>query len=318
MGTESTILLTGGSGIVGWLLARRFAQAGHAVHLLVRKGSRKGLRERVSAFRALDCAAADRMRVFTGDVTQPGLLDDESRARILAECTGVVHCANERRWDKPRDQVFDVNIGGTRALLELAADFAQPVQRFLHVSDLRVVGDHRGVFTEGMALQGQGFGGDYALESRLLAERHVHRARALPTTVLRCAHPVGVEPDASRVADPLTSLWAGRSSLRGRFLPSPYLHVVHGEQLAGLAVAAYADEEVVGCTLHAADPAAPTVNEVGASMGLGPRRSDGAGLPAPWARLDTTVADGLRRRAGLARPSSDDVLTAIRGAHGRV
>ena len=38
---ESTILLTGATGVLGWLLARRFAEAGHEMYLLVRKGSRK-------------------------------------------------------------------------------------------------------------------------------------------------------------------------------------------------------------------------------------------------------------------------------------
>ena len=55
---DSTLLLTGGTGVMGWRLARRFSQAGYGVPLLVRKASRKGLRDRITAFRAEAPAAA--------------------------------------------------------------------------------------------------------------------------------------------------------------------------------------------------------------------------------------------------------------------
>lgn len=314
---ESTILLTGGTGVLGWLLARRFAEAGHQVYLLIRKGSRKRLRERVSDYRQTESAAADRIRLFTGDLLDPALVDEESRGRILAACTGVVHCAHERRADKTRHQVFDVNVGGTRALLALAEQFEHDTQRFLHVSDLRVSGDHRGVYSESMLLVNQGFGGDHALESRLLAERWVRRARkTLPVTVLRTAHPVGVEADPSRIPDALRDALRGRPSLRARLAASPSLHVVLASHVADVAVAAYADPVSEGETLHLADPAAPTVAEVFAALGRGAPRTGLVGLPGPWAAYDTTATDSLLKRAGLERPSRAEVIEAVRGALG--
>ncbi|MCO4770479.1 MAG: SDR family oxidoreductase [Deltaproteobacteria bacterium] len=313
--TSSTVLLTGGSGVVGWELTTRFARAGFGVYLLVRKGSRKALRERVSAFRLTDAAAADRVRLFTGDLLAPHITDDESRSRIVAECDGVVHAACERRSDKPRDQVFDTNLGGTRALLELAGTLEKPLRRFMHVSDFSVVGDHRGVFFEDDLFVGQGFGADVAAESRLLAERHVRRAmRSVPATVVRLAHPVVNKRDPARVADPLAGL--GRGSRRARWAQwlvhadPPLVHALPLDLMGRAVLAAFEEPDMAGGTLHVADPAAPTVTELLTALG----RSGSAyslGLPAEGARLDTTGADALLRHAGIGRPSLADLAAAL-------
>jgi nucleoside-diphosphate-sugar epimerase len=308
-----TVLLTGGTGILGWVLATRFASEGIGVHLLVRKGSRKRLRERISAFRMEDAAAADRMRLCTGDLADPELTDGESRARLLAECTGVVHCGSERRSDRPRAQVFDVNVGGTGAVLALAGALERGCRRFLHLSDLGVAGDLRGVFREATLLSGQGFGDDFAAEARLLAERRVRRA-GVASTVLRCAHPVGVEADAARVPDVLAALRGARPSLRAQLGRSPWVHVVLGAHVGDVALEAWRDPLCVGQTLHVADASAPTLREVCEAAGRLPPRSSALRTPAPWARIDTTATDALLRRAGLERPGRGALLDAIRAS----
>jgi len=168
-----------------------------------------------------------------------------------------------------------------------------------------------------MLLTNQGFGDDHALESRLLAERWVRRAqKTLPVTVLRPAHPVGIETDPSRIPDALKDALSGRPSLRARLAASPRLHVVLADHVADVAIASYADEASAGQTLHLADPSAPTVAEVFAALGRGVPRTGLAGLPGPWASYDTTATDGLLRRVGLTRPSRTEVVDAVRGALG--
>lgn len=314
--TDSTLLLTGGTGVMGWRLARRFSQAGYGVHLLVRKASRKGLRERVTAFRAEAPAAADRMRLVTGDLLGPQLADDEGLARIVADCDAIVHAASERRSDKPRDQVFDTNLEGTKRLLALARELERPLRRFLHVSDLSVFGDFHGVAFEADLLVGQQFGGDIAAESRLLAERHVRKAsRDLPVTVVRLAHPVVEQRDPARVADPLQSL--GRGSLRARLATmldpadAPWVHALPAALLADLVLAAFEDEHTVGATLHLADAHPPTADELFSALGR-PGSALSLGMPAEGARMDTTQAEALARRHGLVIPGAMDWMPRLR------
>lgn len=299
-----TVLLTGGTGVMGWRLATAFAAASFDVHLLVRKQSRKGLRERVSALRTEQPDVADRMRLFTGDLLDPALTDDEGRERLLAECDGIVHAACERRSDKPRDRVFDTNLGGTRALLELLDGMERSTKRFLHISDLSVAGDRGGVFFEGDLLVGQDFGDDCASESRLLAERRVHASKAR-ATVLRLAHPLVARGDEGRIPDPLAARRRWRPARRGE---PRWVHALPAGWMAEVVLAAWDDAGCVGRTLHVADPCAPWAREVGVPADVAER------LPASRCRVDTTETDRLLRARALRRPGLGDLLAALKPA----
>jgi len=286
---------------MGWRIAQAFARQGTEVYLLVRKQSRKGLREQVSALRHREPEVADRMRLFTGDLLDPQLTDAEGRERILAECDGVVHAACERRSDKPRELVFDTNLGGTRTLLELVGQLGRPARRFLQVSDLAVAGRRGGVFFEGDLLVGQQFGDDVANESRLLAERRVHASKAR-ATVLRLAHPLVASRDERRVPDPLASRRSWRPVRRG---DPRWVHALPAEWMAEVVAAAWADEGCVGRTLHVADPGAALARELGVAPDVAER------LPASRCRVDTTETDRLLRVTGLRRPTLEAVRSAL-------
>ena len=333
---DQSLLLTGGTSALGWAVATRLAAAGHGVHLLVRKSSRRSARERVADLRAQAPDAADRIRLVAGDLLGPGLFDDAVADRLRAECVGVVHCAVDRRPDVAREALFDVNVRATRELLAFAEGMERGAHRFVHVSDTAISGDARGAWMEDQLLAGQGFPGDPVSESRLLAERHVRRAMgALPAVVVRTVLPVGAR---TGLPDPVTKL-LGRAlelarsplpALLRRFLLVPgaarRVHALPVGHVADAVAACWSDERVPGATIQIADPLAPTLwdwlAELSRVVGLGrpgpdaPRAMDllDGRFPATSVVYDTTHADLLLGRAGLVRPTCREGIEAFIGS----
>jgi 2-alkyl-3-oxoalkanoate reductase len=116
------ILLTGATGFLGGVLARRLLQHSVPVRVLVRAP------ERAAPLRALGAEQC------IGDVRDP--------AAVLAAASGathVVHCAAlSAPWGRRSDFV-DVNVGGTTNVV--AACLAQRVRRLVHVSSPSVTFD---------------------------------------------------------------------------------------------------------------------------------------------------------------------------------
>jgi nucleoside-diphosphate-sugar epimerase len=117
------ILVTGGTGFVGSHLVEALLERGHAVVCLVRDEAKA---------RAL---FGERMPALVrGD-----LLD---RAAVQAACEGaeaVAHLAGLTSA-RGREEFFQVNAGGTRALVEAVATRAGSLRRFVHVSSLAAAG----------------------------------------------------------------------------------------------------------------------------------------------------------------------------------
>lgn len=118
--------LTGATGFVGAAVARALLGAGWQVRALARPGSdRRNL-------------AALSLEVVNGDLRDPG-----SYADALQGCEALFHVAADYRlWAPNPDDLYAVNVEGTRGLL-LAAQRAG-VQRIVYTSSvatLRLVGD---------------------------------------------------------------------------------------------------------------------------------------------------------------------------------
>ncbi|MEM7504890.1 MAG: NAD-dependent epimerase/dehydratase family protein, partial [Pseudomonadota bacterium] len=109
-------LVTGATGFTGGHLARRLVADGWAVRALAR--SDKGASD----------LEAQGIEAVPGD-----LVDAQAVDRAVAGCTHVFHIAALYREAKHADEVYkDVNVGGTRNILESAA--RHNVQRTIHCS----------------------------------------------------------------------------------------------------------------------------------------------------------------------------------------
>jgi nucleoside-diphosphate-sugar epimerase len=116
------ILVTGGSGFIGGRLAESFLGKGDSVRLL--------LRDEAAAGRLLKMGA----EAFRGDLTRP-----ETLRGALQGIEEVYHAAARLgRWKDTAADIRQVNVEGTRNLLELAA--SSGIRLFLLVSSAIVTG----------------------------------------------------------------------------------------------------------------------------------------------------------------------------------
>lgn len=196
LGDARGILLTGASGFLGaHLLAELLERCDAPIDCLVRGADANAARQRLEAhLRAQGVGRpelAGRVRVLAGDLAQPrlGLTRDEHDA--LAERVElVVHAGAEIHFLNRYAALAPVNVGGTRALIELAArgrpkalHFVSSLAVHFGRSDLATatVHEHERPTIEGLR-------GGYA-QSKWVAEALLRTAaeRGLATAVHRTA-----------------------------------------------------------------------------------------------------------------------------------
>ncbi|MGW8376823.1 NAD-dependent epimerase/dehydratase family protein [Streptomyces sp. ODS28] len=118
------VFVTGGSGFLGGHLLAALAEAGHTATALARSGT---------AERAVAARGAEPVR---------GALGDRAALRQgMAGCDAVVHAAALTGQWGPAQEFAEVNINGTRAVLEAARESG--VRRLVQVSTEAVLADGR-------------------------------------------------------------------------------------------------------------------------------------------------------------------------------
>jgi nucleoside-diphosphate-sugar epimerase len=143
---SSRILLTGATGFLGMeVLARLLERSDREVVCLVRARDRGAAEARLDGVLATLYRDASpyraRVRALPGDLTT-GIEPPGEPIDV------VCHCAASISFDLPLEEAREINVEGTRAMLELAR--AAGARRFVHVSTAYVSGTHSGVFTEDM------------------------------------------------------------------------------------------------------------------------------------------------------------------------
>jgi dihydroflavonol-4-reductase len=116
-----TALVTGGTGLVG----------SNLVLALLRRGVRVRTLARGSDDRDRPSGDAECVR---GDVRE-----SDSVRRAMKGCDTVFHTAAIiSHWSREREQMFDINVGGTRTVIDAA--LRQGVERFVHTSSIATIG----------------------------------------------------------------------------------------------------------------------------------------------------------------------------------
>ena len=231
---ERCYFLTGASGFLGHEIlreiarqdptARTYATLRAPVGELEMRAARLGWRD--AAPRALPIGA-DLSRLRAG-------LSPRDLERLTTEVTHVVHAGASVRCDHDIDHARQVNVVGTRQLLELAPRMRR-LERFVHVSTTFVCGDRPGALVEGPAPPGR-FRNSYE-RSTFEAEEVVRRAMGrLPITIVRpsIVAPAIVDTPATSAISPalhdgVASLQArDRDQPRARLLMLLRLYLTHG------------------------------------------------------------------------------------------
>lgn len=195
---DGAILLTGATGFVGMeLLARFLERTDRPVFALVRAADRPQaetrLRDTVTALLGDARPYEDRLVAVPGDITRPALGLDVSLDVLAQDVTDIVHGAASVSFELGLDESREINVEGTRRMLELAALCRSrgTLRSFSYVSTAYVAGDHAGRFGEDDLDVGQGFRNAYE-RSKFEAETLVRaRAGELPVTIFRPSIVVG-------------------------------------------------------------------------------------------------------------------------------
>lgn len=169
-------LVTGATGFVGAAVVRALVKAGVDVRVLARRNS---------DFTNLQSFKLDRVY---GD-----LCDKESLRKALAGCRHLYHiAAHYALWARTPSIFYDVNVTGTRNLMEAARDAG--TERIVYCSTIGAIGlpPDGGPGTEDTPVSLEQMAGHYK-RSKYLAEQEVLRmAKAgLPVVIVNPSAPVG-------------------------------------------------------------------------------------------------------------------------------
>jgi len=170
------VFLTGATGFIGASLARELVKQGCHVRALVRPGSDR------SNLAGLD------VELHVGD-----LRDAASLESGIAGCDTLFHAAADYRlWTRDPSSMYEVNVGGTRALLTAA--LKRDVSRVVYTSSVGTLGNP-GDGTPGTEQTPVTFAemvGHYK-KSKFLAEREAESflSRGLPLVIVNPSTPVG-------------------------------------------------------------------------------------------------------------------------------
>ncbi|MGV9247152.1 SDR family oxidoreductase [Streptomyces sp. NPDC003710] len=249
MAGTTTVLVTGASGLVGAEVTARLTAAGHTVLALlhsngdlVRNNGRK-----------LTPGPGALIRI-SGDISRPGLGLTPDDRHIVATADRIVHCAAVTDFGLPEERYENINVTGTRHVLDLALAGRTPM---VHLSTAYVCGERDGTAREDELDVGQRPGNAYE-KSKLTAETQVRKAAAegLPVTVVRPSIITGASR-TGRVRDFKTIYPVLKVLTRGlvRTVPGHYdaaLDLVPVDRVADLVTeAATRREDAEGLTLHA-------------------------------------------------------------------
>jgi thioester reductase-like protein len=315
-GDGKAVLLTGATGFVGMeVLARFLERTDRDVYVLVRGANDVEAARRVegalSTLYGCERSYIRRVRAVRGDITREGLDLPERHREELAERVGeIVHVAASVEFDLALEQAREVNVEGTRRVLEFAelCERRAGLRRLSYVSTAYVAGEHAGLFAEHDLDVGQRFRNAYE-QSKFEAERLVAGRRGrLPITVLRPSIIVG-ESDTGWTASFNVLYWPLRAFARGTYLAVPArreapVDVVPVDFVADAIFLLSQLHDAEGKTYHLS--AGPATSSVGELVELARTRFDRPAprLIAPWAYrrvlhpvLVRTSRDARRRRA---------------------
>lgn len=278
------VLITGGTGFIGWRLALRYLASGAHVRVLGQANNR------AETDRAAELAAHGAELVLAS-------VTDAARVREAMEGVDVVHhlAAAQHEAGVPDQRFRDVNVEGTRWVLEAAA--AAGVRRFVHGSTVGVYGGTAdGPVDEDTPPRPENIYGVTKLEGERLALAAGDR---LPVVVVRIAETYG--PGDRRLLKLFRAVERRAFVLVGD--GENLHHPVYVDDLVdGLLRAATVDKAVGGVFLLAG-PRALTTREMAEAIAraLGTRLRR-ARVPAGPVHALARATEAVAARAGVRPP----------------
>ena len=170
------VLVTGATGFIGGAVVRALVHRGIDVRVLARAG-----------------ADLQNLQGLTVERIEGDLLDQASLRKSLAGCRQLYHvAAHYALWAKDPSIFYDINVVGTRNLLEAAREVG--IERTVYCSTIGAIGlpPGGGLGAENTQVSLEQMAGHYK-RSKYLAEQEVHKLanEGLPVVIVNPSAPVG-------------------------------------------------------------------------------------------------------------------------------
>lgn len=270
------VLITGATGFLGTQVTRLILeQTDFPVIVLVRGRNLSDAKLRLERvwwdWPCMTKEIGERIRVVNGDLLLPGFGLSDAACEELAGSTGhIIHLAADIQLNAPLDQLRQINVEGTRNVLEFArkAHRLHGLTRFSYVSTAYIAGGRKGFVPEDALTGRHGFSNHYE-QSKFEAEALVRDAgKELPVSVFRPGMVIG-DSKTGAVKTFNTMYFPLRLYLTGKlkFLPvNPSLKVnmVPCDYVAQAIAKLTFDPRAEGLNFHLTLPpvALPTVKEM--------------------------------------------------------
>ena len=251
------------------VVSRLLSTTDSMIYVLVRAGSEAEAAQRLQGLwwedRVLSEAVGQRVLPVVGDITEEM---SKEASDVLNEVTHFIHCAAETGVQKSKDELWRINVEGTRHMVQLAGSLPR-LQRFTYVSTAYVAGTRSGRIMEDDDLPTR----FYSLyeQSKAEAERVV-RASDLPLTICRPGMIVG-NSTTGRTRNFNTVYYVLKLMLQGKLWCLPVsseqtVNVVPVDDVARRIVALTLHPEAKGKTFHLTLPpdSLPKVGELVAEV----------------------------------------------------
>lgn len=175
---KKTVFLTGTTGLIGSYLLKVLLEKGYKVFALSRDKENESAQDRVlDLLKFWDedilLKKLGSLTILEGDVTEINLgLSENSLNLLTRELDEIFHSAAVTRFNWPLEKIRNVNVEGTKKVLDLALKFKVngKLQKVNHISTAYVCGDYSGTFCENDLDFGQKFSTTYE-QSKFEAEK---------------------------------------------------------------------------------------------------------------------------------------------------
>ena len=268
MQNDELILVTGSTGFLGVQLVQellgRLPQAKLA--LLIRDKPNESGRMRAERF--IPESDRHRVEVYSGDVSLPHCgLDSATYDRLSAETTRVIHSAATVRFDHTIAEARQINVEGTRRLLDFGAN-ARNLRSFTYVGTAYVAGERRDLVRESELMVGQRFRNTYEQSKAESEELMRSRLGSMPGLILRPSIIVGDSQTGATTSFKMM-YWPLKIYARGLWktvpgYPDAILDIVPVDYVAAAVARLALDEAALGATVHlcAGPKGSATIQEI--------------------------------------------------------
>lgn len=249
---EGAVFITGATGLLGTeVVARLLATTDRRIYTLVRADSEEEAANRLCAL-WWDCptlaeAVGHQVIPVVGDITQP-------LTNVPSDVTYVIHSAAETGVQKSREELWRINVEGTRRVLAMAESLPS-LQRFTYVSTAYVCGTLSGRIMESAPAATR----FYSLYEQSKAEAEgIVRSSSLPFTICRPGMIVG-NSQTGRTRNFNTVYYVLKLMLQGKLPVLPVsrrqtVNVVPVDYVARLVADLTLSPSAEDCTFHLTVP----------------------------------------------------------------